>query len=242
MKLSLTDWMAISQICLTAIRLTGVVVSIWFSSRALREVQSDREFSQLPFLYFEPGGYRYPIEFVQIGNRIPGIDPEAAERLLSRYPANMESVLIKADVDADGAIKNRIDIGRLKNYGAGPAFSVKIHWVPKRVYFGKDSFPIDKEKQKEPLYRPGANIVSAAQSNLLPKEETGIVKLPLFIIKDYEKKISQVDGELLISCNDVFGKKRTFVQKFYLFTGYHGDPTRSVKDPYVHITFLDTDD
>jgi len=55
------DYVAIAQIILPIITLIGIIVSMWLSVKALREVQTDRRLRQMPHLAFEPGGWVCPI-------------------------------------------------------------------------------------------------------------------------------------------------------------------------------------
>jgi hypothetical protein len=57
--------------------------------------------------------------------------------------------------------------------------------------------------------------------------------LPTFINKDFERKISEVEGILLIECEDLYGGKHITNQEFFLFT-YYGS-----ESPAIHITFSD---
>jgi len=69
-NLTLQEWNAIAQVVLTAITFIGIVVSIFLSVRALREVQADRRQRQRPHIAFEGGGIRLPVEFVKAGRAI----------------------------------------------------------------------------------------------------------------------------------------------------------------------------
>ena len=238
-KPTLTDWTSIAQIIGTFLTLFGIMISLYYTRRALEEIQKDREINHLPFLYFEPGGYQYPIKFKNIGNRIPGIEPSSANKILSYLPNDKESVLLDMKVDEKGVIEKVITIGNLKNYGVGPAFTIYVKWIPQKIYFGNDGFEVGSKKLEEPIYRDDLNTMPCMQGNLLPNESSGIVRLPLFIEKDYERKISRVDGVFEITCKDIFNKNHKFIQNYYLFTNYNGEEGKQRDKPSVHITFLD---
>ena len=73
-RIIMTDYVEIAQIVTPFIVLLGIIISMWLSIRALREVQRDRRLRQMPHLAFEyEGGGIYYIEFVKIGRAVPGI-------------------------------------------------------------------------------------------------------------------------------------------------------------------------
>jgi hypothetical protein len=57
----------LAQLSLAIITAIGVLVSLYFSTRSLREIVRDRHQRQRPHLAFEPGGFQYPIVFVKDG-------------------------------------------------------------------------------------------------------------------------------------------------------------------------------
>jgi len=228
----LSDWSAIAQVFIAVFTVVGVIASLYFSTKALREVQADRKQKQKPHLAFGLGGYRYPIRFVKAGKTIPGVDQKYVKQVFSDMSENAESVRLDEKKEEDGSIKS-IRIGRLKNYGLGPAISTRVTWIPQKVWVGSESFEIDYKKLIEPIYNPSLNTMPSIPSHISPNEEGGLSRLPTFIEKDVEKKLTKVEGLLQIEAKDVFDTKIITEQKFYLFTGYKEEI------PWVHVTFSD---
>lgn len=81
MNTSLTQYGELSQIVLTIITFIGIVISMWLSIMALREVQTDRKLRQKPYLGFDIGGFRLSVEFVKAGKSIPGLNPTYVEKM-----------------------------------------------------------------------------------------------------------------------------------------------------------------
>lgn len=227
--LTIVEWGAIAQVGATLVAAVGVIVSLWVSINTLREVQKDRKLRQRPHLAFETGGWCFAVEFVAAGRRVPGVNPAYAEKVLSTIPPNAESVRIKDTGDS----KSPPFFGRLKNYGAGPALLTHVTWVAEEVCIGSDRFTIDSAKAAEPLYAADLNYVPAIPSHIAPGATAALSRLPAFIEKDHEKKITQVDGFLEIECQDVFGERLVIRQQFHLFTRYRE------QQPEVHVTFSD---
>jgi hypothetical protein len=230
--LTLDDWSSIAQILIAIFTVFGVLVSLYLSTKALREVQFDRKQRQKPHLAFERGGYRYPVTFVKAGKRIPGIDPKVVERLFSGLPDDAESVRLYERKNDDGTI-NPIRIGRLKNYGLGPALSTHITWVPAEVWIGNEQFKLDEKKLSEPVYSISLNTMPSIPGHIQQNEEAGMSRLPTFIEKDADKKITRVEGILIITTKDVFEKILEYRQEFTIFTNYRDET------PSIHVTFGD---
>jgi hypothetical protein len=229
--LTLSEWSDLAQVCATLLGFTGIIVSMWLSIRALREVERDRKLRHKPYLAFEQGGHRLPVAFVSGGNFVPGVNRAYAEKVLRHLPADGESVVI-AHPEKDGRIKP-IFYGHLKNYGTGPALSTAVTWKPREIWIGNEAFTIDERKQQEALYSRELNQMPTIPSHIEPAAEATLSRLPAFIVKDYEKKITRVDGELIIECRDIFGQLHMAVQEFHAFTEYREQP------PGFHVTFSD---
>jgi len=232
-KLTLSDWSSIAQLLITIFTVIGVIASLYLSTKALREVQIDRRQRQTPHLAFETGGYRYPIRFVKAGKRIPGINPKTVELLFPNLPEDAESIRLDEKINDDGKIINPIDIGVLKNYGSGPALSTNATWIPLEVWIGNEEFKLDEKKLSEPVYSTSLNNMPTVPTHILPNEKAGLPRLPTFIEKDIEKKLTKVKGMLRIEATDVFGNLTQFQQEFYLFTNYKEG------QPWIHVTFSD---
>lgn len=230
--LTLSDWTAVIQAAGAIFTAVGVVTSLYLSTRALREVQLDRRHRQMPHLQFERGGYRYSIKFVKAGKRIPGIAPRAVERMFPPLPDDAESVHIDSTNKENGA-REIPSIGKLKNFGLGPALSAHVTWVPHRVFVQSESFEIDAQKLREPVYCASLNTMPCVPAHIPPGEQASLTRLPTFIDKDIHRKLSQVDGVLVISAHDVFGQVHEFKQEFTIFMKYT-DP-----QPTFHVTFGD---
>lgn len=229
-NLALADWSNIAQVLTTLITFVGILVSIWLSTKALREVQLDRRLRSRPHLAFENGGWRLPIQFIKMGHKVPGLDPEYMKKLFSDLPKDSESVRL-ALKDRDDKDPKRFGYGRLRNHGGGPALSTHVTWIPTEIWIGTERFDIDNNKREEPLYHRNLNTWPAIPSNIQPGEESSINCIPTFITKDIEKKVTRVNGILNIKCRDTFDVKHVVQQEFYFFT-YYGQ-----EKPEVHVTF-----
>ncbi len=229
----LGEYATLAQIVTPIIVLVGIVLSMWLSVRALREVQKDRRMRQMPHLAFDVGGGGYPIEFVKAGRADLGIDPKYAEELFRDIPEEAESIHLKSEPDEAGRRRVTFGYGKLRNYGLGTALSAEVTWVPKKIQIGSEIFTIGKDKLLEPRYRKELNCIPSSPSHILPGEMAEFYRLPTFIQKDYERKIKEVEGVLLIECEDVFGGRHITNQEFRIFTNYGSDK------PTIHITFGD---
>jgi hypothetical protein len=225
----LTNFAAIAQIVLPIVTLVGIVISMWLSVKALREVQIDRKLRQMPHLAFEIGGSTYKIEFSKAGTAVGGIDPKYAQKVFKDIPRDAESISLKTG--KGGEIIQ--EYGKLKNYGTGPALSTEVVWIPQKVKVGAEVFEITKEKMLEPHYSRELNCIPASPSHILPGEVASFFRLPTFIQKDFEKKIKEIKGFLKIRCEDIFNGVHTEYQEFFLFTDYNSD------NPNIHFTFGD---
>ncbi len=230
--MALADYTSIAQIVTSLISVVGIVTSIWLSTRALREVQTDRKLRQRPFLGFEIGGYDIPIEFIKAGKTIPGIDPEFVKKMFPDIPEDAESIRIKQEKTEHPSHRTNF-YGQLRNYGLGPALSTTITWIPNEVWTKQEKQPLDKNRLLEPQYSELLNCTPSVPSHIMPEKTSGLARLPTFIEKDFEKKIARVEGKLKIESSDVFGEKHSATQAFYLFTYYNAD------QPHVHVTFGD---
>jgi hypothetical protein len=231
-NLTLEQWSHIAEIIIAILTLSGILVSMWLSIKALREVQLDRKLRQKPFLAFERGGHRMPIEFKAKGRSVPGINPAAVDSYFPNIPLNAESVRLRIRTKEDGS-SDLIHYGHLKNYGLGPALNTYVTWKPSEIWVGSESFSIDEKKLSEPIYSKEFNCIPSSPSHILPTGESKLSRLPTFIVLDYEKKLTRVDGVLEIEYEDVFSQKHTTVQEFHLFTNYKDE------QPSVHVTFSD---
>lgn len=102
--LSIADLSDLSQIAIALLTLIVIIVSMWLSVKALREVQTDRKLRQKPYLGFEIGGYHLSVKFVKTGKRIPGINPQYVEKMFPNLPEDAESVRLKEIDKKDGTI------------------------------------------------------------------------------------------------------------------------------------------
>ena len=227
-QLTLAEWSAIAQIVATILIAVGVGVSIWVAVRTLREVEHDRKLRLRPYLVFDTGAHVIPVAFRKGGPFVPGVEPSYVEKIPAHLPSDGESVVIGESKDGLS-----IHFGHLKNHGAGPAIEASVTWVPSRVWIGKESFAIDSTKLQEPLYSRSLNWMPLIPSHIEPGAKARLSRLPAFIVKDYDKKVTRVDGYLQISCQDIFAGAHEVKQEFRLFTKY------ASPSPEVTITFSD---
>ncbi len=232
--MALADYTPIAQIITSIVSVIGIVTSIWLSTKALREVQTDRKLRQRPFLGFDIGGYDIPIEFQKAGKTIPGIDPEIVQKMFPDMPKDAESIRMKQEQGKDEHESHTTRFfGQVRNYGLGPALSTTVTWIPNKMWTGKQEQLFDKKRPIEPQYMEMFNCMPSVPSHIMPGNTAGLARLPTFIEKDYRKQITRAEGTLKIKCQDVFGIEHTVQQSFYLFTYYNAD------QPHVHVTFGD---
>ncbi len=230
--MSLADIGTLAQIVLSAITFVGIVVSIWLSIRALREVQIDRKLRQQPYLGFEIGGYDISVEFQKAGRTIPGIDPEFVKKMFPDVPEDAESIRMKQRGTEEEGFE-MVFYGQLRNYGLGPALSTTVTWMPDEVWMGSERISLKGRRPVEAQYQEMLNCMPSVPSHILPGKEATLARLPTFVEKDFKKRITRVEGVLRIECRDVFGEKHLVRQAFYLFTQY------AVDQPHIHVTFGD---
>ena len=231
-NITLSEWSSIAQLIVAVFTVVAVISSLYLSIKALREVQYDRMQRQKPHLSFERGGYLCPICFVNAGKSIPGVNPMVVERLFNQMPDDAESIRIDDKKNDDGSFAF-LRIGRLKNFGLGPALETRVTWMPLEVCIGQEKFKLDKKKLSEPIYSLSLNCMPTVPSHILPNEEAGLSRLPTFIEKDIEKKLTRVEGILKVEAKDVFDKRHLFHQEFRISTHYKGDK------PNIIVTFGD---
>jgi hypothetical protein len=225
--LTLANTADIAQIVIAIATALGVIAAFEATRRTLKEVQRDREARQAPFLSFTPGGWPIAIEFIDSRLAIPGVEPSYVRSVLKDFPGRLSRIDLKEDKNA------RPFYGRLQNSGVGAALDIEITWVTDQVKVGRDSFTIDDNKRKEPLYDAPLNTMPTLPSLLAPGAVGELTRLPSFIVMDIERKISEASGKLEITCLDVSGRKYETKQEFWLGTGY------SENEPNVHVTFGD---
>ena len=223
----------LAQILVPIIVLVGIAVSMWLSVKALREVQADRRLRQMPHLAFDYGGQSLPIEYRKIGRGVIGINPKYAEELFHDQPEDAASIALKTEPIGGGGRRVMYEYGTLKNYGLGTAFSVEVTWIARKVRIGSEEFDIGSKKLLEPQYSEVLNCIPSSPSHILPGGAGKFFRLPTFIHKDFERKISEVEGILLIDCEDLYGQKHTTEQGFFLITNYGS------ASPTIGITFTE---
>jgi hypothetical protein len=217
----------VAQVIVGAFTVVGVIGSLFLSTRALREVQRDRELRQAPFLAFEGGGWSKTVKFVRAGKAIPGINPAYAARMFPNLRPDAESVRL------DAPTIEKAHYGRLHNFGSGVALDTHVVWLVEEVVIGQDSFEITDAKRAEPPYSEPLNDLPTDPGHVPAGGAAQLTRLPTLIEKDVDKKISRADGRLRIECTDVAGTSYLFDQAFHLFTGYNETPS------WVHVTFSD---
>ncbi len=222
---SLNDYIALAQILAPIIALAGIVVSMWLSVKALREGQLDRKLRMMPHLAFDYGGRLLRIEFVKTGRGVSGIGPTQHK--------DTESISLKTEPGHGGTRKVISMYGKLRNYGLGVASSAEVTWIAKKVRIGSEKFDIDSKTLLEPQYSKKRNCIPSSPSHIVPGEAGEFFRLPTFIHNDFDKKISEVEGILLIECEDLYGGKHITNQEFFLFMDYRPE------SPTIHITFSD---
>jgi hypothetical protein len=240
-------WAAIAQVASTVVTGVGVVISLYFSRKALQEAAIDRRLRHKPHLVFTPGGYDIPVEFVRAGRVVPGVDPDYAKKELAHIPDNALSVricreperhtsnqLLGADDVSATVTRRRLkspDYGHLCNHGTGPALNTHVTWTANEVWIGSDSFRIDDRKQREAVYTSDFNYMPVVPWNIPAAKEGRLTRLPTFVEKDHERKLTRVDGILEITCDDIFGAAHSFSQEFRVFPRYRKP------EPIVTVTF-----
>lgn len=221
--LTLQDWSNIAQIVTTIVTSIGIVGTILFSVRSLREITKERHIQVRPLLSFERGGWQIPIKFANRGVAIPGYNPGYLKTVIS-LPENAESIVLE--------LEDR-GYGILRNHGLGPALECEVCWIAEEVVIAGSKFKVTEDKLKEPLYCEELNTWPALTRNIHSGESAEINCIPSFIVKDHRKQIERVDGLLKIKCKDLYDNDHVFLQEFHFFTHYEND------EPMVHVTFSD---
>jgi hypothetical protein len=157
MAVTLAKSSDVAQLLIALFAVVGVLASLYISRKALRELQADRHQRQKPHLAFVPGGGDYPVEFVKAGKSIPGIDPKSVAQVFPELPDDAESV----------RLIGRMSVGKLRNYGLGPALGTHVTWTPKQVWFGNEKFEFDKTKLSEPVYCSQLNDMPSCPEHIL---------------------------------------------------------------------------
>lgn len=217
--MTLEQWALVSQIAVAVFTLAGVLVALYVALKSLREIQKDRRLNKAPYLAFEPGGTRYPIEFNEISDEL---------KKKEDLPNDATSVGLKTD---EGKVT--LMYGNLRNYGPGPAIHAEIAWIPEEIWLGAEKFRLDRDKLTEMKYSKEYNTIPASPSHILPNQKSKFFLLPAFINRDFEKKVTKVTGVIEITCLDLFKQQHTTKQRFYLSTGYKAEPA------HIHFTFSD---
>ena len=214
----------LAQVVIAGFTVIGVLVSLYMSRRTLREVERDRQVRQTPYLMFERGGWQLIVGFVKAGPSIPGIEPSYAAKMFPSLSPDAESVRLARGEEPQF-------YGRLHNLGLGPAIEPRVVWIADEVQIGQETFAITDAKRKEPPYTAELNELPVVPRQLRTGDAAQLTRLPTFIEKDVEKKVSAVSGRLRITCTDLGGKGYSAEQEFRIFTAYADLP------PTVHVTF-----
>lgn len=210
---------AIAQVATAIFVFIGILVSLIVALKTIQEVKMDRRLSHAPFLAFEPGGYRYRIEFRDVS------DEDKKELQL---PADATWVGLETK---DEMVLRRY--GKLRNYGSGPAIESKVTWVPEEIWLGSEKFKLEAENLLEPKYNRQHNTIPASPQHIPPNQVAQFFRIPKFISMDFGRQVIKVRGHLDIACFDIFSKRHTARQRFFLATGYEQEP------PYIHFTFME---
>jgi len=199
--MDLDNWADASRIIIALFSVIGFIVSFYFSRKSLEELRLDRRKAQRPYLVFEGGGYLIHISFMQVEN-------ESSSRV---YPYKG---------DREGYVQN-YKIGRLINYGPGTAFEIEIKWKAEDVWQnGQRLLVSDLPHDEKVNYTISNSTFPTNHTNLAKNQETWLLHFPYFITKDLERKITRIDGKLIIECNDSLGNKSTTIQVFRVFPRY----------------------
>lgn len=222
--MTLQDLGDIAQVVIAIATGIGVLVALFVAATSLRELRLDRRLRRLPFLVFEQGSFHIPVEFRVAGAAVMGVEPYEALKAFGHLPADGESIRPAANVHR---------IGHLSNLGTGPALDVHVIWIPEEIQIGSDRIALDASKREEPAYSADFNEMPSSPRNLMPGDVAFLTRLPVFIEKDYQKRIGYAEGALRVEFRDVFGESHWLNQQFRLWPGYEEDP------PAIGVTFGD---
>ncbi len=217
------DWelaAQIAQVIATLLTGVGVIVSLWLGVRSLKELQSDRAERARPYLLFQMGPHFIGTQRREIWG-IPGINPQYARSVLGSQAGKP-------------SIVPRLKWGRLVNYGNGPALRTKVQIISYQVKIKGETFSIEPKKWEQPPYTLGLNTIPASPGNILPGEEASLFRIPTPIVTDFDRKLSELDCVIRLSCSDTLGVRHNFFQGS---TFYVGEPENG--DPEVRVTFRD---
>lgn len=195
----------IAQIVAALGTLVAVGCSLYVASRARAEVRADRRIRALPIIVFEVGGEVLSIERRRFQHRIGGCNPDAVADKFRELPA-------------DGmVIDNNKDYGSIRNIGSGPALDVQVEFQPHWVRMGAETFSIDDKKRREWRYSYSFNQLPAVGQVVAAGAEAHLTRIPTFIFLDFEDRISEAEGTMVIRYRDVAGLTWTTRQVFRYF-------------------------
>ncbi|MGC5224475.1 hypothetical protein ACPW96_18070 [Micromonospora sp. DT81.3] len=205
--MTLDDLASLSQVIAAVGAILAVVASLYFTRRTLDEVREDRRLRQAPYLVWKPGPYVTCTEEVDIGPSVPGVNPAFIRQSFPELVARQGISILPT-----------VDFGEIANIGAGAALEPSIVWIPDRICLGAEEFAVDDAKRSEPSYHRPLNTMPVVPAVLAAGEVGEITRLPAFIVKDYDRRVTWVKGTIELSCKDVGGLRQSWRQGFYLFT------------------------
>lgn len=104
--------------------------------------------------------------------------------------------------DSEGKVLELSKFPVLRNYGAGPAFAVKVKFLadsttelPENAYFG-----------------------AVAPGNIFPQSESRCIAFPP-ALNDPAAPLSSVRGKAVITCRDITGSEREFIHRYRASVG-----------------------
>lgn len=199
--MNLNDYASIAKIIIAFFSVLGFIISIYFSRRTLLELKRDRRLSNKPHLVFEIGGCKTQIEFKHLNDE-PNSRVYPSLRGMNRRMAN--------------------SFGILKNYGTGTAFEIEIQWKGEKVQIENKWIDVNSLlKEERKIYSLESNKFPTLQRHLGVNESTGLLHFPIFISKDFERKIQRVDGRLIVNYKNSFNEKLNTIQEYRIFPRYN---------------------
>lgn len=140
--MKLVDMYYIFNIFGPVITAVGILFSLFVSIRTLKEIRRDRVLTQKPFLVFKQGGYVDKVLFEHAGKSSPGFDINYMKKILKDLPDDSISIRRQL-IDENHKVRT---FGILQNHGSGPAFNIKLAWIPIEIWIDDEKFLISKEK------------------------------------------------------------------------------------------------
>lgn len=179
--------------------------------RTFREIRIDRKLRVRPLVVFQPGANPLRITRRPFRHRIGGVNPTYVEKLLANLPPDGPAI----------DLEKSAYYGELLNTGVGAALQVEVTWVPRELKLGTEAFTLDEKKLTEPRYSTDLNSMPCVPHMLKVGEHGELSRIPSFLILDFDSRIREVSGHVVIDYRDIEGTLLRTYQEFLIWTDDH---------------------